>query len=213
MSWPIGRRSSTWQHGVPTTIWLNTEKTKELIVDFRKTKGGTHTPISINGTEVERVASFKFLGVHITENLSWTFNTSTLVKKAHQRLFFLRRLKKDHLSPQILVNFYRYTESILTNCITVWYGSCSVADRKSLQRVVKTAQRITDSSLPTIAAVQRKRCLRRARSIVRDSSHPSHKLFALLPSGRRYRTLRSRTSRFRNSFFPSAVTLLNSAPR
>ena len=191
---------------------LNTKKTKELIVDFRK-KAGTHIPIHINGMEVERVASFKFLGVHISEDLSWTLNTSSLVKKAHQRLFFLRRLKKAHLSPQILENFYRCTiESILTNCISVWYGSCSVADRKSLQRVVKTAQRITGSSLPTIEAVQSKRCLRRARSIEKDSSHPSHRLFALLPSGRRYRVLRSRTRRFRNSFIPAAVTLLNSAP-
>ncbi|CAB1421556.1 unnamed protein product [Pleuronectes platessa] len=38
-----------------------------------------------------------------------------------RRLFFLRRLKKAHLSPQILVNFYCCTiESILTNCISVW---------------------------------------------------------------------------------------------
>ena len=191
---------------------LNTKKTKELIVDFRK-NGGTHTPIHINGTEVERVTSFKFLGVHISEDLSWTLNTSTLVKKAHQRLFFLRRLKKAQLSPQILINFYRCTiESILTYCISVWYGNCSVAERKTLQRVVKTAQRITGSSLPTIEAVHSKRCLRRARSIVKDSSHPSHRLFALLPSGRRYRVLRSRTSRFRSSFFPAAAILLNSAP-
>ena len=205
------RHLAEWCAG--NNLALNTKKTKELIVDFRK-KAGTHTPIHINGTEVERVTSFKFLGVHISEDLSWTLNTSTLVKKAHQRLFFLRRLKKAHLSPQILVNFYRCTiESILTNCIPVWYGSCSAADRKALQRVVKTAQRITGSSLPTIEAVQGKRCLRRARSIVRDSSHPSHRLFALLPSGRRYRVLRTRTSRFRNSFFPTAVTLLNSAPR
>src|SRR4029434_5762708 len=88
------------------------------------------------------------LGVHISEDLSWTLNTSTIVKKAHQRLFFLRRLKKVNLSSQILVNFYRCTiESILTNCITVWYDSCSVADRKGLQRVVKNAQRITDAKL------------------------------------------------------------------
>src|SRR4029434_1515864 len=154
------------------------------------------------------VASFKFLGVHISEDLSWTLNTSTLVKKAHQRLFFLRRWKKANLSPQILVNFYRCTiESILTNCISVWYGSCSVADRKTLQRVVKTAQCITGSPLPTIEAVQRKRCLRKVRSIEKDSSSPNHRLFALLPSGRRYRALRSQTSRLRNSFFPAAVTL------
>uniref|UniRef100_A0A3B4TE14 Reverse transcriptase domain-containing protein n=1 Tax=Seriola dumerili TaxID=41447 RepID=A0A3B4TE14_SERDU len=192
---------------------LNIKKTKELIVDFRK-RSDTPAPLLINETEVERVTSFKFLGVHISEDLSWSLNTSTLVKKAHQRLFFLRRLKKAHLSPQILVNFYRCTiESILTNCISVWYGSCSIADQKSLQRVVKTAQRITGSPLPSIEAVQSKRCLRKARSIVRDSSHPSHRLFSLLPSGKRYRVLRSRTSRFRKSFFPAAVTLLNSQPR
>lgn len=193
---------------------LNSKKTKELIVDFRKSRGGTHTPIHINGTEVERVSSFRFLGVNISDDLSWTHNTSTLIKKAHQRLFFLRRLKKVHLSPQILVNFYRCTiESILTNCITVWYGNCSVSDRKALQRVVKIAQRITGSTLPSIESVQSKRCLRRALSIAKDCSHPNHGLFTLLPSGRRYRSLRCRTSRSRNSFFPAAVTLLNNVPR
>ena len=88
-------------------------KTKELIVDFRKSKASIHTPIHINGAEVERVTNFKFLGVHISQDLSWSLNTSTLIKKAQQRLFFLRKLKKAGLSPQILRNFYRCTvESI-----------------------------------------------------------------------------------------------------
>ncbi|KAI3365931.1 hypothetical protein L3Q82_009695, partial [Scortum barcoo] len=122
-----------------------TAKLTELIVDFRKVKRETHDPIHINGMAVERVSSFKFLGTHISENLSWTTNTSSLIKKAHQRLFFLRTLKKNHLSTAILGNFYRCAiESIPTNCITVWYGELLChADRKALQRVVKTAQRIT----------------------------------------------------------------------
>ncbi|KAK0136663.1 hypothetical protein N1851_027166 [Merluccius polli] len=111
---------------------LNTKKTKELIVDYRKTKGGTHIPIRINVTEVEYVPSFKFLGIHISEDFSWTLSTSTLVKKAQQRLFFLRRLKKVHLSPQNMRN-YCTIESILTNCITAWYGNCSVSDQKAPQ--------------------------------------------------------------------------------
>ncbi|XP_030230761.1 uncharacterized protein LOC115557234 [Gadus morhua] len=50
-----------------------------------------------------------------------------------------------------LVNFYRSTiDSILTNCVTVWYVNCSASDRKPLQRVMKIAQRITASSLPSI---------------------------------------------------------------
>ncbi|KAK3541959.1 hypothetical protein QTP86_008150 [Hemibagrus guttatus] len=72
---------------------------------------------------VKRVSSFRFLGTHISEDLSWTINTSSLVKKAHQHLFYLNTLKKNYLSSTILVNFYHCTiESILTNCITVWYN-------------------------------------------------------------------------------------------
>lgn len=32
-------------------------------------------PITINGDTVERVSSFKFLGTHITEDLTWTMHT------------------------------------------------------------------------------------------------------------------------------------------
>uniref|UniRef100_A0AAX7TJ37 Reverse transcriptase domain-containing protein n=1 Tax=Astatotilapia calliptera TaxID=8154 RepID=A0AAX7TJ37_ASTCA len=192
-------------------LLLNTEKTKELIVDYRR-NADPHPPIHIKGTAVERVSSFKFLGVHISKDLTWTTNCSKLVKKAHQRLFFLRTLRKNQLSSDILVNFYRCTiESILTNCITVWYGNCSASDRKALQRVVKTAQRIAGAPLPAIKDICRKRCLKRAGKIIKDPSHPSHGLFTLLPSGRRYRSLRTKTTRYRNSFFPTAVRLLNSA--
>ncbi|TWW61216.1 uncharacterized protein LOC130525978 [Takifugu flavidus] len=164
-------RLTTWCAN--NNLVLNTSKTKELIVDFRKARGGTQDPSHINGMAVERVSSFKFLGTHISENLSWTTNTSSIIKKAHQRLFFLRTLRKNQLSSAVLVNFYRCAiESILTNCVSVWYGSCTIAEHKALQRVVKTAQRITRTTLPAIGDVQRKRCLHRARSILKDSSHP-----------------------------------------
>ncbi|KAK3521159.1 hypothetical protein QTP70_000523 [Hemibagrus guttatus] len=70
-------------------LLINTSKTKEIIVDFRREKGRTHNPIHINGMAVKRVYSFKFLGTHISEDLSWTTNTSSLIKKAHQRIFSL----------------------------------------------------------------------------------------------------------------------------
>ncbi len=52
-----------------------------------------NTPITIDKTPVERVNSFKLLGVHITEDLTWSAHTDAVLKKAHQRLFFLRRLR------------------------------------------------------------------------------------------------------------------------
>ncbi|KAI3355958.1 hypothetical protein L3Q82_017150 [Scortum barcoo] len=195
-----------------TVIGLISDNDESHTTGQRKVKRETHDPIHINGMAVERVSSFKFLGIHISENLSWTANTSSLIKKAHQRLFFLRTLKKNHLSTAILGNFYRCAiESILTNCITVWYGNCSVADRKALQRVVKTAQRITKTPLPAIEDVQKRSdvyeghvAFLRTPLILDILSFQLH-----CPPGSVTGASRTKTSRFRNSFFPTAVSLLN----
>ncbi len=50
---------------------LNIDKTKELVVDFRR-QSREHTPITIDKTSVERINSFEFLCVHITEDLTWS---------------------------------------------------------------------------------------------------------------------------------------------
>ena len=44
---------------------LNVSKTKELIVDCMKRRS-EQSPINIYRTVVERIESFKFIGVHIT---------------------------------------------------------------------------------------------------------------------------------------------------
>ena len=46
-------------------------KTKELIVDFSKQQWEQ----PIHWTAVEKVESFKFLCVHVTDNLKWSTNT------------------------------------------------------------------------------------------------------------------------------------------
>lgn len=51
-----------------------------------------------------------------------------------------------------------------------------------------------------------------AGKIVAHPSHPGHSLFETLPSGKRLRSIRAKTSRHRNSFFPSAAGLVNKAP-
>ncbi len=128
-----------------------------------------------------------------------------------QRLHFLRRLKRASLPPPILTTFYRGTiESVLTSCITVWYGNCSAADRKTLQRTVNTAAKIIGAPLPSILDIFLARCSSKTNSIVKDPTHPSHSLFQLLPSGRWYRSIRARSTRLLNSFFPQAVRALNS---
>ena len=116
-------------------LLLNNSKTKEVIVDYRKSRKTEHAPLLIHGEEVDHVNNIKFLGIHISSDLTWSLNTSHLVMKAQQRLFFLRKLKRAGLSSRLLVNFYRSTiESILCLSVTVWYGSCTAKDRKDLSR-------------------------------------------------------------------------------
>ncbi len=176
---------------------LNVEKTKEIVLDFRRRNSIDHPPLAIDSLTVERVSSTKFLGVHITEDLTWTTNTMSLSKKAQQRLHFLRRLKRASLPPPILTTFYRGTiESVLTSCITVWYRNCSAADCKTLQRTVNMAAKIIGAPLPSILDIFLARCSSKT------NTHPSHSLFQLLPSGRRYRSIRARSTRLLNSYFP-----------
>ena len=111
---------------------------------------------------------------------------------------------------EILTNFYRCTiESILTVSITTWYGNSTAHDRKTLQRVVRSAQRTTGTELLSIQDLYSQHCRRKAKRILSDLNHPSHSLFTLLPSGRRYKSKRTRTNRFRDSFYPHAIRLLN----
>ncbi len=114
---------------------FNVEKTKEVVMDFMR-NSVDHPPLTIDSSTVERVCSTKFLGVHITEDLTWTTNIKS-ISKAQQRLHFLHRLKRASLPPPILTTFYRGTiESVLTSCITVWYGNCNAADRKTRGRPI-----------------------------------------------------------------------------
>ncbi|KAL0185276.1 hypothetical protein M9458_020973 [Cirrhinus mrigala] len=192
------------------TLLLNVSKTKELIVDFStKQERNYQTPI-INESPVERVNSFKYLGVHITQDLSWSWHINTVVKKARQRLYHLRRLRDFRLPSKVLRNFYSCTiESILTGNILTWFGNSTMQDRRALQRVVRSAERTIHTELPDLHSIYSRRCWTKARKIVKDLSHPNNGLFSLMRSGKRFRSLKANTERLRRSFFPQAIRSLN----
>ena len=213
----IGTSESDYRHQVDDLVmWcsennleLNVSKTKEVIVDFRKNKP-SHEPLFINGKEVEVVDVFKFLGIRVASDLTWSAHVTHCVTKAQQRMFFLRRLRSFGVGQRIMTKFYRAViESVLTLSITVWYGRASADDRRLLNRVVKTASRIIGVDMPPLNDIYESRTLKRARSIISDDTHPAHPLVELLPSGKRYRTLKTNSVRHRDSFFPCAIRLLN----
>ncbi|KAI2651795.1 putative RNA-directed DNA polymerase from transposon BS [Labeo rohita] len=196
--------------GRHNNLELNKLKTVEMIVDFRRNPPALSS-LTIMDSTVATVEKFKFLGCFISQDLKWVTHIDSIVKKAQQRLYFFRQLKKFNLPQELLRQFYSAViESVLCTSITVWFGSATKSDIRRLQRTVRTAERIIGAPLPTLQELYTSRVRKRAQKITLDPSHPSHPLFELLPSGRRYRAPNIRTTRRMNSFFPQAIHLMNS---
>ena len=139
-----------------------------------------------------------------------TTSSANVVLKARQRLFFLRKLSNFKVNSNILLSFYRaIIESILTSCITVWYGRATQKDIKLLSYVITQAEKILGLVLPSLDEIYRERLSRKTQLILKDISHPANKYFDILPSGRRYRHFIG-NKRFLDSTYPQAVRLLNS---
>ncbi|CDQ67520.1 unnamed protein product [Oncorhynchus mykiss] len=118
--------------------------------DEPSNRQSVNTGLRLNPTTPALTLSFKFIGVHIANKLSWSNHTKTVVKRAQQHLFPLRRLKRFGQK------FYSCTiQSILTGCITAWYGNCSESDRKALQRVEHVTQGINGAKLSAIDTATR----------------------------------------------------------
>ncbi len=142
----------------------------------------------------------------ISQDLKWYNHIESMMKKAQQRLHFLRQLRKFNLPQELLIQFYStIIESVLCMSITVWFCSATKSDLRRL----KTAERIIGTTLPTLQELYSPRVSKGAGKFTLDPSHPAHSLFELLLSGWRYRALSTRTTRHRNNFFPQAIHLMN----
>ncbi len=188
---------------------LKTLKTVEMIVDFRRNPPAL-PPLTIMNSTVTAVESFRFLGTTISQDLKWDNHIVSIVKKAQQRLYFLRQLRTFNLPQELLKQFYSaIIESVLCTSVTVWFSSATKSDLRRLRRVVRTAERIIGTTLPTLQQLYLSRVSKKTGKITLDPSHPAHSLFELLPSGRRYRALSIYIYiyAFSRRFYPKRLTV------
>ena len=191
---------------------INVSKTKELVIDFRK-QCPPLPPTTIDGQLVETVEEYKYLGTIIDNKLCFNSQTDAVCAKAHQRLYFYRKLRNFNIDPTFMRMFYScFIESVLTFCFICWFGSLSTKNKNRLQNTVKTCSKIAGINFPTLTHIYSVRVAKKAKSIAADPSHPLSCQFKLLPSGRRYSMPRCRSNRLRNSFIPTAISILNNLP-
>ena len=97
----------------------------------------------LNGKYLEEVTHTKLLGTIVSNDLSWSLNTSYLIKKAYSRLQIVRKLYEFDVPVTDLVHVYTlYVRSILEFNCCVWHFSITKEESNDIERVQKNALRI-----------------------------------------------------------------------
>ena len=130
------------------TLWLkrnklslNVQETKFMIF-HRKQKQISELNITINDTDIERVESFNFLGLHIHESLSWRTHTDTERNKVSKVEGILFKLKNT-FPMYILQTLYN---SLIVSYINYGLLLCGVESHRVEPLQKKAIRLITNSN-------------------------------------------------------------------
>ena len=198
-------------------MMINAKKTKELVICFAKTEPDISRLI-INGQEIERVSSTKLLGLTLSDDLSWGTHIEIISKKASQRLFALRLLKRSKVPMDKLLTIYcSLIRPVMEYACQVWHGGLTGGQSLLLESVQKRALHIIMpdasyelaleiSELPRLDQRRKDLC----QKLFKEMQSDSHRLHHLLPSiksrdhgvreGRKYPLPKLKTDRTKDSF-------------
>ena len=102
---------------------VNTKKTKEMLLGPARNNEVT-PPLLLNNACIERVHSYKLLGLNIYDGLKWNEHVSAICSKAASRLHFLKLLKRAQVSVDDMLHFYQSVIRPVTEyACAVWSSS------------------------------------------------------------------------------------------
>ncbi len=152
-----------------------------MIIDFRKNPTDI-SPVVINDHVVEVVHQFKYLCTVIDEKLTFEAHVNDLCKKAHQHMFYLRKVCSFYVDSTFMKMFYSCCiESVISFSFVCWYVSLNVNNRNRLQGIVKVCGKIVGTTLNYLNDLYKVRILKKAELIMNDPSHPLQNVFRLRP--------------------------------
>ena len=188
---------------------LNVKKTKEMHFDFSRNEHHI-TPVKIDNEKVEIVTEYKYLGFTVDHKLTGTCHVKKMIKKANQRMFFLRKLKHISVDRNIMDLFYKSViQSVFCYCMVCWFVNLSDKDKKIINKVVKCARRMgvdASSAVELCNDLYHKKII----SILDYPDHPLYHMYKYLPSSR-LDSIYCRTERFKKSFVPTSIRKFNNS--
>jgi hypothetical protein len=124
---------------------LNIKKTNFMFFTTSKNYKTLTEKIFINGEEITRVESTKFLGVIIDEKLTWQGHIQYIKGKISKTLGIFYKTRKILGSKTLLTLYYSMIHPYLIYCIEVW-GKASKTSLSSIEKLQKRAVRIIVSA-------------------------------------------------------------------
>ena len=125
---------------------LNAGKTKFLLISRSKSSVNTCPNLHVNGLPIERVHHFKYLGVWISDDLSWSKHIEFVSCKARRLLGYLYRMFSPHCSLEAILHMYKcQVLPILEYGCIVWDPHLK-KDQLLLENIQKFAVKIATKS-------------------------------------------------------------------
>jgi len=196
---------------------INSMKTKEMLLG--SLNSSPPPTLYIVDHPVERVTSFKLLGVTVTDSLGWDENVSLICSKAAKRLHFLKILKRSGLAIDDLLHYYKsVVRPVLEYGSTVWHASITEEQTNRLDSIQRRAERIISvTQCSGKLTPLKERRMQIARRFFYSLQQPTNCLHDILPDRRDpeitsrlrhaniFETPIARTERYRRSFLVHAL--------
>ena len=96
-------------------------KCKEMLINLMSNHNFIVKPIVIGSNTIERVMTYKLLGVYVSNDLKWNHHVEVIVQKGNRRLYSLRVLKQCGAPPASLAKVYTtIVRPVLEYAAPVW---------------------------------------------------------------------------------------------
>ena len=126
-----------WLTDYKVIITLNVKKCKSMLISRKVSSQISSLPlISLLNSPLDKVLSYRYLGVLITASLSWSDHITTVCSKARRQLGYL--YKNNHVTPDTLKTLYiAYIWLLLEYAVPVWdpHHKKDVVALESIQRL------------------------------------------------------------------------------
>ena len=127
---------------------------------------------------MERVETYKYLGVVFDTKLNLKENINSVLKKVNTRMYCLRKLRSFGVNSGMLVTFYNAVICIIIVYGSVcWGGNISKFDRGRSEKIVKKAGHVVEMPLDSFKTLYGKQLLKKLTQILNHPTHPMRHYF------------------------------------